>query len=202
MKKLLLAAALTAACSSVLANTKNTYDNVDLAHTSVDIKEADLTFTGLGIDASKLVTENVYVAGSWFRVENADSFPGVVYDLNLSSLIVAVGYRQEITASTDVYAQLGYARQKTDNKIALNNKLVSESESASGYQLKAGLKHSFGNFQGGVYIERMDGSGDVESTTYLGLDGRYAFTDSFHGVVGYSKDSDVSIFKLGVSYAY
>ena len=202
MKKLVLAVALSVACTSVMANTKNTYDYVDLAYTSVDMKEVDLTFTGVGIDASKLVTDNVYVSGSWFSVENSDTFPGAVYDLNLSYLAVAVGYRQEIAASTDFYAQAGYARQKTDEKIAFNNQLVSESDSTSGYQLKAGLKHSFGNFEGGVFVERMDGSDDVESTTYLGVDGRYAFTDDFHGVVGYSKDSDVGIFKLGVSYAY
>ncbi len=70
MKKLVLAVAMSVACTSVMANTKNTYDYVDLAYTSVDMKEVDLTFTGVGIDASKLVTDNVYVSGSWFSVEN------------------------------------------------------------------------------------------------------------------------------------
>lgn len=202
MKKTLIAALLLTACTSAFATTKNTYDYVDLAYTSVDIKEVDSTYTGLGIEGSKLLTDNIYVAGQYFSVEDADSAPGIVYDLNLSLLSVAVGYRAEISNATDVYAQAGYARQKIENDFAFNNQLVSESDSVSGYQLKAGLKHSFGNFQGGLFIERMDGSDDVESTTYLGVDGRYAFTDSFHGVVGYSKDSDISIFKLGVSYAY
>lgn len=202
MKKTLIAALLLTACTSAFATTKNTYDYVDLAYTSVDIKEVDSTYTGLGIEGSKLLTDNIYVAGQYFSVEDADSAPGIVYDLNLSLLSVSFGYRTEISNATDVYAQAGYARQKIENDFAFNNQLVSESDSVSGYQLKAGLKHSFGNFQGGLFIERMDGSDDVESTTYLGVDGRYAFTDSFHGVVGYSKDSDISIFKLGVSYAY
>lgn len=202
MKKTLIAALLMTACSSAFADTKNTYDYVDLAYTNVDIKEADASYTGLGLDASKLLTDNIYVAGQYFSVEDADTTQGVVYDLNLSLLSVAVGYRTEIGASTDAYAQAGYARQKIENDFAFGNQLVSESDSVSGYQLKAGLKHKFGDFEGGVFVERLDGSDDVESTTYLGVDGRYAFTDSFHGVVGYSKESDISIFKFGVSYAF
>jgi hypothetical protein len=202
MKKTLIAALLMTACTSAFASNKNTYDYVDLAYTSVDIKEVDVTYTGVGIDASKLLTENVYVTGQYFSVEDSDTEPGVVYDLNLSLLNVAVGYRSEISAATDVYAQVGYARQKFENDFAFNNQFVTESDSVSGYQVKAGLKHSFGDFEGGLFVERLDGSDDIESTTYIGVDGRYAFTERFHGVVGYSKDSDISIFKLGVSYAF
>ncbi|HAT41043.1 MAG TPA: hypothetical protein DCS87_04860 [Rheinheimera sp.] len=202
MKKLLLAAVLSSVCSVALAETKNTYDYVNLTYNSFDVNEADSKYTGLGLEGSKLLTENVFVTANWFSVEDADTVPGAVYDFNIDQLGVAVGYRHALNAQTDLYAQLGYVRQEMSADIAYNNQLVSDSETETGYQLKAGVKRSFGKFEGGVFLERLDAGGDADATTSIGLDGRYAFTDQFHGVVGYAKDSDVAQFKLGVSYAF
>lgn len=204
MKKTLLAVVLATVCGVASANVKNTYDFIDVGYAGVKVDDADIdvTFSGLVLEASKLITENVFVTGQLAKVEDSGVDSGVTYDWDVNLLKVSVGYRFGIAPATDLYGQVGYARQKDTINAAFSGQRISESETGDGYLVKVGLKHSFGRFEGGLFAERSDFGGDYEASTFVGVDGRVKFTDRFHGVVSYAKDSDVAQYKIAASYAF
>lgn len=202
MKKTLLAVLLAGMCGYASANAQPTYDYVDVGYAGLKSSDDDTTFTGFLVEGSKLVSDNVFVTGQWASVEESFVVFNVPVDADVTQIKLAVGYRYSVAPSTDVYGQLGYARQKLKVSASSGGVSASESESDDGYLAKLGVKHSFGRVEAGVFVERIDLGGDYEAENYIGIDGRVKFTDKFHGVVSYAKDSDVSQYKIGVSYAF
>lgn len=202
MKKTLLAVVLASVCCAASADVNNTYNFVDVGYAGVKVDDLDTTFSGLVIEASKLLTDNVFVTGQLAQVEDSGVNSGDMYDWDIDLLKVSIGYRYGIAAATDVYGQVGYARQKDSVDAVLDNELYSFSDTGDGYLVKVGLKHSFGRFEGGLFAEHSDFGSDYDSSTFFGVDGRLKFTDHFHGAVSYLVDSDVSQYKIAVSYAF
>ncbi|GGW52689.1 outer membrane beta-barrel protein [Alishewanella tabrizica] len=203
MKKTILATLLLSICGLASADVKNTYDFVDVGYTGVTYDEVDLTLNGFVIEASKLISENAFVTGQWSSVDDSGIETGLAYDINIDQFRLSIGYRHGIAPSTDLYGQLGYVREKYNENLEFQGIPYSESDSNDGYLLKVGLKHSFGRFEGGIFAEHLDGGGsEVDATTLIGVDARIKFTNRFHGVASYAKESDIAIYKIGVSYAF
>ncbi|MCF4010670.1 outer membrane beta-barrel protein [Rheinheimera sp. UJ63] len=202
MKKTLLVVVLASVCGAANANVNNTYDFVDVGFAGVKVDDSDSTFNGFSLAASKLITDNVFVTGQLAKVEDSGADSVEIYDWDVNLLKVSVGYRYGIAPATDLYGQVGYARQKDTYNAVISNQRFSLSDTADGYLVKVGLKHSFGKFEGGVYAEHSDFGGDYDSATFVGVEGRLKFTDHFHGVVSYEQDSDVAMYKIAVSYAF
>lgn len=202
MKKTLLAVVLTSVCGFVSANETITYDFVDAGYAAFKSSDDDVTFSGFVVEGSKLLTENVFVTGQWASVEEDIVLFNVPVNVDTNQVKLSVGYRYGLASATDVYGQLGYARQKNDYSASIDGVSASDSDSEDGFLVKLGLKHSFGMFEGGIFAERIDLGGDYEAATFFGVDGRLKITEQFHGVLSYAKDSDVSEYKIGVSYAF
>lgn len=202
MKKTLLAVVLASLCGFANANDKITYDFVDAGYAAFKASDENVTFSGFVIEGSKLLSENVFVAGQWASVEDSFVLFNVPVNVDINQVKLSIGYRYGMAPATDMYGQFGYARQKLEASGSLNGMNTSESDSEDGFLVKLGLKHSFGRFEGGLFVERIDLGGDFEASTLVGVDGRLKFTENFHGVVSYAKDSDLAEYKIAASYAF
>lgn len=202
MKKTLLAFLLAGVSGFTSANAAPTYNYVDFGYAGFKSSDEDMTFSGFVVEGSKLLNESVFVMGQWANVEESFAVMNVPVDADITQVKLAVGYRYSVAPSTDVYGQVGYARQKFKVSASSGGVSASESESEDGYLAKLGLKHSFGRVEAGIFVERIDLGGDYEASTFVGVDGRVKFTDRFHGVVSYAKDSDVAEYKIAASYAF
>lgn len=202
MKKTLLAVVLASVCSLANANVKNTFDFVDAGYAAFKVDDANVTFSGFAIDGSKLLNENIFVTGQWASVNDTVIMFNVPVKVDITQFKAAVGYRHSIGNGTDAYGQVGYASQKLKSSASLNGVSASDSESADGYLAKLGLKHNFGRFEGGAFVERIDLGSDFDASTFVGVDGRFKFTDNFHAVASFAKDADVAEYKVGLSYAF
>jgi hypothetical protein len=213
MKKIIVSLALISTAiisASTFASAKvvNTYDYLNLSYAHVDVDDdiddevADISLKGYSLEASKLLTDNVFVTASWLSVDDSDSNSEVSYKLDADILKISIGYRHGIAASTDIYGQVGYVQQKQSYDLTIGTFRDTYSETIDGYSVKAGVKHSFGRLEGGVYVERMDGGSDIDGSTFVGIESRYKFNKSFAIVADYAKDSDMSLFKVGASFMF
>ncbi|MCB5226439.1 MAG: porin family protein [Paraglaciecola sp.] len=202
MKFTFLAMAL-AGFSSVAAAQTNTFDFINATYVNLKVDDIDLNATGAGLEASKLLTDNIYLHGSYFSVSDSDSDDGFSAKLTADEIKLSVGYRYTLGENTDWYAQVGYISQEIDLAISSAAINFRESGSADGFLLKTGLKHSWDMFEGGVYVEHADLSGDDDGgSTYFGVDGRFKFNEKFHLVASFATGSDEDYIKFGLSYAF
>jgi len=202
MKKLAIAVLLASASTVAVAKPATTYDNVALSYVNWKFDDVDLTLKGFAFDGTKLMTENLYVNTQIIVVGDQESAFGSTYDLDTRELKISLGYNLSLAEQTDAYVQFGLVRQSVKTETRSNNYREFDTESDSGTSILVGVKHNFGKFEGGVFAERLNGGGDDETSNIYGVDGRYKFTDNFHAVAQYGKESDFNYYKVGVSYAF
>lgn len=202
MKKLTLAALLATVSSVACATPATTFDNVAISYASWKVDDIHFSLKGMALDGTKLITEHLYINAQILSVGENDTSSGPIQDIDVKEQKLSLGYRLELGAQTDAYAQFGFVRQSVDSEALYDDIIDNASESDNGNSILVGVKHNFGKFEGGVFAERLNGGGDNETSTIYGVDGRYKFTDNFHAVAQYGKESDFNSYKVGVSYAF
>jgi len=104
MKKLFIATSIALLTSTAFAaeagksDTGVDYNEISAGYTSMKIDPT--TYTGFGISATYLLTENFFVNGSYGSVEKSST--------TIASTTGSVGYRMPIAANTDAVATIGY----------------------------------------------------------------------------------------------
>jgi opacity protein-like surface antigen len=190
MKKLILAAALSAVSAASFAAAP-AWDFVQASYVMTDFDDSDLTYEpdGFAISASKLVTDDVFVTGS-YSMQN-DDIVGIEVDLDRMSL--GLGYRYALSNRTDLFGIVSY------EDVEISGSGTSESE--DGYGLTAGARSMVMDnieLRGAVkYIDT-----DSGSDTSLIIGGDYFFSPAFAVGVSYETSDDVSTFGLNARYNF
>jgi hypothetical protein len=105
MKKLLTLASLALLTSTVFAaeagqsETGVDYNELAAGYSSMEMNSK--TYTGYGISATYLLTENFFVLGSYGSVEKSP--------ITIASTSGSVGYRLPMATNTDAVATIGYS---------------------------------------------------------------------------------------------
>ena len=130
MKKLILAAVLSAVSAASFAAAP-AWDFVQASYVMTDFDDADLNYEpdGFAISASKLVTDDAFVTGS-YSIQNDDIFGS---EIDFDRLSLVLGYRYALSGTTDFFGIVSYE----DVEISGSG----ESESEDGYGLTAGVSY-------------------------------------------------------------
>ncbi|MEY3674717.1 MAG: hypothetical protein RJB47_1425, partial [Pseudomonadota bacterium] len=104
MKKLFAITSLALLTSTAFAaeagKSETGVDYNELSASYVSMEAKSTTFTGYGIAATYLLTENFFVLGSYTSVEKSPT--------TIATTSGSVGYRLPMAANTDAVATIGY----------------------------------------------------------------------------------------------
>ena len=196
MKKLsIIASALALSFSSQVfaeSNTPVVWDFAEVGYKKVKVD--DLTLDGYTFNASKLVTENVFVFTSFSRTQD-DVNVGLASDLDveLDQLNFGFGFRNEVNASTDFFASVSY--EVADISIA------DEGVDDDGFAVDFGLRSMFGeNLELGASFGLLQ-LGD-ESDYVAGLSANYQITEQFSATLGFDYMDDVKQYAVSARYSF
>lgn len=189
MKKLVLASALLLSMGTIQAAESVRWDSASLSYQSVDIDGDKLT--GFGISGTKLVSDNLFIVGSYASVSDDIDVFGSKVDVDFNTLSVGLGYRHAISTTTDFFGIVSYQNMEVEASFQGNFEDVSE----NGYGLEAGLRS--------LVTAQLELSGSIsyvdiadESETGFNVSAMYHFTDQFSAGVGYSKSDDLDSLSL------
>ncbi len=192
MKKLVLASALLLSMGTIQAAESVRWDSASLSYQSVDLDGDKLT--GFGISGTKLVSDNVFIAGSYASVSDDIDVFGSKVDVDFNTLSIGLGYRHAISTTTDFFGIVSYQDMEVEASFQGN----SEDDSENGYGLQAGLRS--------LVTAQLELSGSLsyvdiadESETGFNVSAMYHFTDQFSAGVGYSKSDDVDSLSLSAT---
>lgn len=192
MKKLVLASALLLSMGTIQAAESIRWDSASLSYQSVDLDGDKLT--GFGIAGTKLVSDNVFIAGSYASVSDDIDVFGSKVDVDFNTLSIGLGYRHAISSTTDFFGIVSYQDMEVEASFQGN----SEDDSENGYGLQAGLRS--------LVTAQLELSGSLsyvdiadESETGFNVSAMYHFTDQFSAGVGYGKSDDVDSLSLSAT---
>ena len=189
MKKLVLASALLLSVGTIQAAESVRWDSASLSYQSVDLDGDKLT--GFGVSGTKLVSDNVFIAGSYASVSDDIDVFGSKVDVDFNTLSIGLGYRHAISTTTDFFGIVSYQDMEVEASFQGN----SEDDSENGYGLQAGLRS--------LVTAQLELSGSLsyvdiadESETGFNVSAMYHFTDQFSAGVGYCKSDAVDSLSL------
>lgn len=191
MKKLLLASSLFLALGSAQAAEAPKWDFVDASYLST--KADGDRFNGLGLSASKLINENVFVLGS-YSYQNIDEDQ---YEADINGFSAGVGYRHAVAENTDVFGAVEYIYVDADAEVSGGG---SFSDSENGYGMKLGVRSMLTNefeVQGVVNYVDLDGS-----DTSFTVKGLYHFNKQFALGAGFTKADDADTLSATATYFF
>ena len=106
MKKLLLVATLLFSIGAAQAGQSIRWNNASLLYQSVDVDGEELT--GIGLSGTKLVSDKVFLTSNYTSVSDSFEVFGSKVDLDLNTLALGLGYRYEVSNTTDLYGVFSY----------------------------------------------------------------------------------------------
>ncbi|WP_371379122.1 outer membrane beta-barrel protein [Thalassotalea aquiviva] len=184
MKKLLLASTLLLSVGAVEAAQSIRWDSATLSYISVDLSGNHLT--GVGVEATKLVSKNIIVSANYGAVSDDITLLGSTVKVDLDTLSVGVGFRHPYSKNTDFFGIVSYEEMEFNASYQNNF----DAESDNGYGLQAGVRT--------LINERIELSGsinyidlDEESEVGFDLSTMYHVSERFSASFGYSKYDEV-----------
>ena len=195
MKFKLITAVVAAAFAGGVAAKDVSYNNASIgwAQSTVDVGGgSDVDSDGISGGLSFDLADNWYLKLDATRQNGEES--GVDLDMDLTT--VNFGFNTAVSANADFIAELGYAR--SDVEASIGGFSASEDDSAANAVL--GFRGmATDNFEWGASVQHMDFD---DSLTFLNLEGRYFFTDTFSiGLEGKFED-DVNIYALEARFDF
>ena len=198
MKKLLIAAlfAVSPTLSFAADQVSNglSYNYIGLAYgvTDVDSDDASFKLKGYGIEASGLVTENIFLVGNLYNAStNKIKSGGTSYslDVDFNSYELGLGYRMPISNGTDVYGIISGQNQK----IKASSTDESNSYAAFAIGIKTLLADSL----------QLDANGGMLDGDFRGkLELQYKVTSTIGVVANYTTIKDATQYNIGMRYFY
>lgn len=189
MKKVVLTSILLLSVSSIQAAESVRWDSASLSYQSVDLDGDKLT--GFGVSGTKLIGENIFIAGSYSSVSDDVEVFDSKLDFDFNTLSVGFGYRHEISGNTDFFGIVSYE----DREVEVSFQGDSDDVSDNGYGLQAGIRS--------LVSEKIELSGSLsyidiadESDTIFNVSAMYHFTNQFSVGAGYSKSDDADSLNL------
>jgi hypothetical protein len=147
---------------------------------------------GLGITASYLLTDNIFVDGKYSRLSDD---PADV-DVDVTLFDVNLGYRYGISDITDLYGSLGFVNLNIEASSGVNSAEADD----DGLQIKIGARSRLTDqFEIDTHIVRRQIGDD---RTQLGLSGHYYVNEQLALGVGIVGDGDGKQYSLSARYAF
>lgn len=192
MKKVVLASVLLLSMGTAQAADSLRWDSASLSYQSVDLDGDKLT--GFGISGTKLVSDNVFLAGQYASVSDDITVFNSKVNLDFNTLSVGLGYRHAISNTTDLFGIVSYQDIEAEASFQGN----SASESEDGYGLEAGVRSLItSQLELSASLSYVDIA--EESETGYNVSARYHFTEQFAAGVGYSKFDDMDTLSLSAT---
>lgn len=173
------------------------YNYVQAGYVNIDIDDFDEDADGFGVNASGLLSENIFVFASYADVET-DTFPsgGAQVDVEEQTITAGVGYRMPLQSGTDLNASVAFVDDELEVSASGLGGSASLSEDDTGFGLSLGLRHLFTpQFEGGAGISYVDIYDDSE--TSFSLSGLFHVTSVLSLGAGYTFGSDADVLTLG-----
>jgi len=192
MKKAVIAVALGCCAGIAQADQGPKWDGFSLSYQSVDFLDEKLT--GFGLSGTKLINEDLFLAGSYSSISGDTRIFSQSIDIELNQLSLGLGFRTAISPETDFYGIVSY--ESIEAKAGYMGS--SDSASENGYGLRAGIRSMVSES-----VELSAGLAHVsdgdESDNYFNVGAAYFFTDQFSLGLGYSSSSDIDTTSLSAS---
>lgn len=191
IKLSLLAAATLTATQAFAASPK--WDFVELEYVQVNIDDSSLEPSGLGLTGSKLLSDNVFLTGSY--IATTDDIGGV--DIDLDQFDLGIGYKYAMSEQTDWYASLSYVSIEAEASAGFASSNIDE----DGFGIATGIRSMLTDeIEVGVDVSYVDIDEDDETT--VTLEGTYYVTEAIGLNLGYGISSDANTLNLGVRFAF
>jgi Outer membrane protein beta-barrel domain len=194
-----LAAALLLACAPFAASARDslgsfTYVEGGFQRLSVDFGTPgsdSLDFNGVGIRASKELSDNFYIYGGYAWSKNSD-LDTSIYARQMQA---GFGYRYTVFDNADLTADVGFQHAKLDGAGSNDNTLDAA-------RVSVGLRGALGNnFEGWLKANYVDGS-DYDSEFSGTLGAQFIINETW-GVVGEVEAGDLtSQYMLGIRASF
>jgi hypothetical protein len=198
LKKLLIAVLLavspTLSFAADQVSNGLTYNHIGLAYgvTDVDSDGASFKLKGYGIEASGLVTENIFLVGNLYNAStNKIKSGGTSFslDIDFNSYELGLGYRMPISSGTDAYGIISGQNQKITATGANENNTYA----AFAIGVKTLLADSL----------QLDANGGMLDGDFRGkLELQYKVTSTIGAVANYTTMKDASQYNFGIRYFY
>ncbi len=194
-----LAAALLLACAPFAASARDslgsfTYVEGGFQRLSVDFGTPgsdSLDFNGLGVHASKELTDNFYIYGGYAWSNNSD-LDTSIYARQMQA---GLGYRYTLFDNADLTADAGFQHTKLDGAGSNDNSLDAARVSVG---LRGALGNSFEAWVKANYVDGSDYDGEFSGT----LGAQFVINETW-GVVGEVEAGDLtSQYMLGVRASF
>lgn len=187
-----LLAAATLLSSQVFAASPK-WDLVELDYVKIDIDDSNIEPDGFAVKWSSLVTDNIFVTGSYSATR--DKINNV--DLDYDNWNLGVGYKYSLGKSTDWFGTLSYV----DVEAAANSRFAATSIDDNGFEITTGLRSMLTEkFELAGEISYVD-IGDADETT-ITAKAYYYVTDNFALSAGYGIGGDAKELQIGARYAF
>ena len=196
MKITLAASALLLIIGSVQAADKPNWNTVGLSLNLSELDTQDLE--GFGISGSKLITNRVFVIGSYDSVgTSVEAFSGntiVSADVDLNTLSAGVGYRHPVAPTTDLFGVLSYENIEAEASLGS----LSDSDDNNGYGVTIGVKAAVTS---AIELTASVGMVEIEdeSENRTKVSGKYQFNNKFSVGAGYESFSDLDTVSLSAN---
>lgn len=189
-----LAAGLFAFAGAAQATNLN-YDYLEIGYAKVDFDDVDEDLTALSIGGSFLVSEDIYLFGSYTDGET-DKFAGG--RLETTAYTLGIGYRYGVGPQTDFNFAAAFEGAEVEGA---GNLSFLGSDSENGYSLSIGARHLVApEFELGLDVTYVD-IGD-EDDTVLTAGGLWHITDVVAVALGYAVGNDAQSIEGGVRFKF
>jgi opacity protein-like surface antigen len=192
MKKVFLLSTMLLLPAMSHASEAVRWDSLSFGYETVDSNGDELT--GFNVSGSKLLSESVFVAGSYSRAENDMSVQGYDFDIEYNVLSLGLGYRYAISQTSDVFASVAYE----ELELNINSSIYDEGDSDDGFSLNTGIRSALSDrLEVGATLQYIK-IGD-ENETGLKLSALYKLTEELSVGVGYKKVDEQETLTLSAS---
>lgn len=189
---ILSTAVLTTATAWAAKSPNWNYVQGSIISVSID-DDAYLKPTGIGLSASLLLNENIFIDGTYARLSDQDEG----FDFDFTTLDLNIGYRHGVTKNTDVYASVGYLSFDVD----VSSRFGSDGGSNDGLSAKIGTRSKLTDqFEVDVFLAHENF--DEGSDNSLGLSAHYHFNKQFAIGAGIVSNGDDDQKSLSFRYSF
>ena len=147
------------------------------------------------MSGSKLLSENLFIAGSYSSV--SDNFGDADYkaELKFNRLSFGLGYRHVISSNTDLFTIVSLQEMESEFSLTFGSESEKDNESDNGYGLQAGVRS--------LVTKNIELSGSLMYTdvgeyseTDFNVSAMYHFTNLFSAGIGYTTMDDNDILNV------
>jgi hypothetical protein len=171
MKKILILAALSGMLIPAFASAELNYNAVDVGYSTTIYNNRNPNLFQFDLGISKSVSRNVYLAGSYEAASQPTN--SITGDKKIKSILLGAGYHTPLKDTLKLKVDGIVKGNIVKNRI----KLAGSTQSASGYDIAAGVRAQFAHgLESGVDVIHVSKMYGTNPKTYLNVQLGFNFT--------------------------